>query len=346
MSLRVRIRRPGGYERLELEEVAPRPPGEGEVRIAVDHAGVNYADCVVRMGLYEAARRKVGWPITPGFEVCGRVAETGPGVQRLRPGDRVIGVTLFDGYSASLTLPAEQVFHAPDCLDSAQAAAVPVAFLTAHFALHELAGLRAGEHVLVHSAAGGVGSAAVQLARRAGARVTAVVGAPHKVAVARAQGAQLVIDKSSQPLWDAAESAAPEGFDVILDANGPPTLADSYAHLAPLGRLVVYGFHGLLPRRGGRPNWLALAAGVLRMPRFNPMRLTVENRSVMGFNLAFLEARRDRLAAAMASLLDGFVAGALKPPPVTEYPVTRVADAHRDLESGRTTGKLVLRFAG
>jgi synaptic vesicle membrane protein VAT-1 len=339
---KVVIHRPGGYERLRLETHPEPAPGPGEVRIAVKHIGVNYADCVVRMGLYASAKQLVGWPITPGFEVAGVVDAVGEGVDDPRPGDRVLGLTLFNGYASSVVVPRAQVFRIPSGLDSAQAAAIPTVFLTAWFALHELAHLRPGERVLVHSAAGGVGGAAVQLARLAGGHVTAVVGAPHKVALPGVLGAQRVIDKSAQDLWSEAERIAPGGFDVILDANGVSTLAASYAHLAPLGRLVVYGFHGMLPRKGGRPNWAKLAWDYLRTPRFNLLQLTTDNRSVLAFNLSFVSQRTDLLVPAMTRILEAFGAGRLAPPPVARYPLAEVARAHADLESGQTVGKLVL----
>ncbi len=340
------IHRAGGYRRLQVEQAAEPVPGPGEVCIAVSHAGVNYADCVVRMGLYASARQLVGWPITPGFEVTGEVAAVGEGVDDLAPGTPVIGVTLFNGYAGHVVVPRDQVFVRPATLKAPQAAAIPVAFLTAWFALHELAHVRPGEKVLVHSAAGGVGSAAVQLAVLAGADVTAVVGAAHKCALPRQLGAQQVIDKSAQPLWVCAAEIAPDGFDVILDANGVSTLGQSYGHLAPLGRLVVYGFHSMLPRQGGRPNYLKLAWDWLRTPRFNPLRLTTENRSVLAFNLSFLGDRPERLLPAMAGILKLFEEGRLQAPPVQLYPLAEVAAAHRALESGRTTGKLVLEIPG
>lgn len=336
------IRAAGGYDRLQLETKPDPTPRAGEVRIAVAHIGVNYADVVVRMGLYASAKKLVGWPITPGFEVAGTVDALGAGVADLKVGDAVLALTLFNGYSTAVCVPRQQVFPIPAGLDTAQAAAIPTVFLTAWFALHELAHLRPGEHVLVHSAAGGVGSAAVQLAVHAGARVTAVVGSGHKRELPRQLGAHHVVDKSAQDLWPAAEQAAPSGFDVVLDANGVSTLRGSYAHLAPLGRLVVYGFHSMLPREGGRPNWLKLARDWLRTPRFNPLALTTDNRSVLAFNLSFVSQRADLLVPAMERILAGFREGWLRSPPVTRYPLAGVARAHADLESGQTTGKLVL----
>jgi NADPH:quinone reductase-like Zn-dependent oxidoreductase len=339
---KVVIHGPGGHDRLRLEDHAEPEPGPGEVRIAVRHIGVNYADCVIRMGLYASAKQLVGWPITPGFEVAGTVDALGQGVSDLRVGDAVLALTLFGGYASSLVVPRAQVFAIPAGLDGAQAAGIPTVFLTAWFALHELAHVRAGEQVLVHSAAGGVGSAAVQLAARAGARVTAVVGAPHKRALPAELGAHRVIDKSREDLWAAVERAAPDGCDVVLDANGVATLADSYAHLAPLGRLVVYGFHSMMPRVGGRPNYLKLARDWLRTPRFNPLKLTTDNKSVLAFNLSFVSRRTDLLIPAMQHILRGFAEGRLRAPPVTRYALADAARAHADLESAQTVGKLVL----
>lgn len=339
---KVVIHRAGGYEELHVETGEAPHPGPGEVRIAVSACGVNYADCVVRMGLYASAREYVGWPITPGFEVAGTIDALGEGATGWTVGAPVIAVTRFGGYASSLCAPQHQIFPLPPDVAPAQGAALPAVYLTAWYGLHALAHARRGEAVLVHSAAGGVGGALVQLGRAAGCRVIAVVGASHKVDAAFAAGADAVIDKSRAALWPAVRAAAPEGLDVVLDANGPETLRQSYRHLAPGGRLVVYGFHTMLPRTGGKPRWWRLAAAFLRTPWFSPLALVNENRALLGFNLSYLFHRRDLLAEGMAALLEGLAAGRLRPPPVTTYPLEEVARAHRDLESGQTIGKLVL----
>ncbi len=339
---RVVVPRAGGYEQLSYESSPVPAPGPGEVRIAVRAVGVNYADCVVRMGLYSSARKYVGWPITPGFEVTGHVDAVGTGVERCKEGDPVIGVTRFGGYATHLVVPEHQVFSLPSTLSLTQGAACPSVFMTAWFALLELAHPRPGQSLLVHSAAGGVGGCLVQLGKLLGCQVVGVVGAGHKVETALKHGADAVIDKSAEPLWAAAEILSPHGYHVICDANGVATLRDSYQHLAAPGKLVVYGFHTMLPRRGGRPKWLKLAMGWLRTPRFNPLDMTGENRSVLAFNLSYLFESREMLSEAMTQILDWLSAGRLHAPPVKTYPFERVADAHRDLESAQTTGKLVL----
>lgn len=325
------------YERVELVEPAP-----GEVRISVRASGVNYADVVVRMGLYASARELVGWPITPGFEVSGVVDAVGEGVEDLSPGDEVIAVTLFDGYASHVVVGRDYVARKPEGLSFEQAAAVPAIFMTAYYALYELAHPRPGQIALVHSAAGGVGSSLVQLLKLRGVTVVGVVGASHKVEAARGFGCDHVIDKSTQDLWAEAERIAPEGYHLILDANGVSTLGDSYDHLRRTGKLVVYGFASFLPRKGGRPNYLKLAAGWVRMPRFNPLDMTKNSKSVLAFNLSYLFEEVALLREFLDSLEGWLASGDIVPPPLTTYPLSDAARAHADIESGQTIGKLVL----
>ena len=339
---KVVVHAPGGYEELRIETHPEPPLGTGEVRIDVEACGVNYADCIVRMGLYESAKKYVGWPITPGFEVAGVVRGVGERVTAVRRGDAVLAVTRFGGYASEVVVPERQVWKRPARLGSREAAAFPSVHLTAWYALFALAQPRPGARLLVHSAAGGVGTALCALARVAGFEAVGVVGSAHKIDAARDAGATHVIDKSTQDLFAEAARLAPEGYDVVLDANGPTTLRGSYAALRPGGRLVVYGFHGILPRGRGKPSLVELAVGWLRTPRFDPLRMTGDNRSVMAFNLSYMFDRADLLREAMTQLLGWVETGSLPPPRVTPYPFERVADAHRAIESGETTGKLVL----
>src|SRR5262245_6193955 len=336
----------GSYDALRLEQRPDPVPARGEVLVDVQAAGVNYADCVVRMGLYESAKKYVGWPITPGFEVAGTVAALGEGVTDLALGARVFCVTRFGGYASRVTLPRHQVFALPERPTAPEAAGFPAVFMTAYFALYELLRLRPGMTVLAHSAAGGVGSALLQLGKIAGCRMVGVVGASHKVETAKRLGADAVIDKSREPLWTVAKRLAPEGYDVILDANGVETLRQSYQHLAPAGKLVVYGFHTMLPRQGGRPNYAKLALDFLRTPRFSPLDLCNDNKSVLAFNLSYLFHKTEILREGMERLVGWVEEGRIQPPPVKTFPLERVAEAHRALESGSTVGKLVLLVAG
>ncbi|TVR03346.1 MAG: zinc-binding dehydrogenase [Deltaproteobacteria bacterium] len=339
------IDRPGGHDRLNLQPVHCPPPAAGEVRIAVRAIGVNYADVLVRMGLYASARHYVGWPVTPGFEVAGFIEDIGSGVVGWRPGDRVLAVTRFGGYASRIVVPAQQVFRVPNGWLLEQAAAFPTAHLTAWWALRRLAHVQPGENVLVHSAAGGVGQALCRLARLAGAHVTGIVGHPDKIPAARDAGAQHVISRHHPRPWEQALRHRPDGYHVVLDANGADTLRESWHLLAAPGRLVVYGFHAMLPRGASRPSLLKLAWDWLRTPRFNPLDMTRHNRSVLAFNLSFLFDQNDALQQAMSELLDLAAGHALPPPAHQTLPFHDVHRAHARLESGRSTGKIVLHIS-
>jgi NADPH:quinone reductase-like Zn-dependent oxidoreductase len=339
---KIEISRPGGYDRLQVKEVPLPEPKAREVLVETRAIGVNFADVVVRMGLYSSAREYVGWPITPGFEYAGVVTEVGPEVTRVRPGDHVVGVTRFGAYASHVCVDESLVFPLPEGLPLREAGALLVMSLTAWYALCELCKLRPGMRVLVHSAAGGVGSALVQIAKIYGCQVFGVVGSPHKVSLVRELGADRVVDKSTQDLWAEARAFAPEGFDVVLDANGVETLKKSYAALRPTGRLIVYGFHSMLSPGRAKPNWLKLVWEFVRMPRFSPLQLTDDNRAVLAFNLSYLFDRQEEMQEGVTQILQWVREGKLRVPCVSEYPLDEVGQAHAALQSGQTRGKLVL----
>lgn len=343
MMQKVVISGPGSYEKLQIRSFPDlSPQKETEVLVDVHCVGVNYADCSVRMGLYQSAKEKVGWPITPGFEFSGVVKASRS--KRFRQGDSVFGVTFFNGYASQVCVPEHQLFAFGKELTYEQAAGFPAVFLTAYYALFELCRLRPGMKVLVHSAAGGVGSALVQLARWAKTEVTGVVGRTDKLEYLQSLKPDHWIDKSRENLWARCEAIAPDGFHVILDANGVETLKQSFKHLTSTGRLVVYGFHTMMPKKGGKPNLMKLILDYFRTPRFNPIQMTTENKSVMAFNLSYLFNQKSILSDSINHLLSGLKKKELHPPKVTVYPFKDVKKAHQALESGRTTGKLILKI--
>jgi NADPH:quinone reductase-like Zn-dependent oxidoreductase len=343
---KVVIERPGGYRRLEIKKFSKPMPRSNEVLVEVSAAGINFADIFIRLGLYKSAKEFVGWPITPGFEFSGKVLKCGQDVTDLNEGDRVFGLTRFGAYATHLCVPREQVFlisedskFTPD-----QWAAFPTVFLTAYYGLFQVFVLRPDMKILVHSAAGGVGGALLQLGKIGECQMTGVVGSTHKVDAALNYGADHVIDKIREDLWTRAREICPDGYDVIFDANGPATLKQSYSHLAPAGKLVAYGFHSMLSTYGGIPNYLKLAVQYFRVPRFNPLNMTNDNKSLMAFNLSFLFHRMDLLQESMQDLLKWVEEGKIKAPAVQSFPFEKVADAHRTLESGTTVGKLILKI--
>ena len=336
------IHRPGGYERLKIEEHPDLIAKPGEVIVEARGMGVNYADCCVRWGVYESAKKFVGWPITPGFEFAGRVKSIGSGVTKFHVGDSVFGITLFNGYSTQIAVTEDLIFALPKGLKFEEAAGFPAVYMTAYHALHQLVRIRKGGTVLIHSAAGGVGTALLQLCRIEGLRTIAVVRGHHKIETAKEFGADVVIDKGSQDLWKEVELAAPHGLDAVFDANGFETLQKGYEHLAPTGKLIVYGAHNLLPKTGGKLNFFKLITGYLKIPKYNPMKLISDNKSVVGFNISFLFMRKDLLTEGMTQLLKWLDEGKIIPPKITLFPMTDVALAHKSIESGQSVGKLIL----
>ncbi|MBI5629717.1 MAG: zinc-binding dehydrogenase [Elusimicrobia bacterium] len=334
------VSRPGGHAALALVEEADPRPGPGQVRVRVRAIGVNYADCLVRMGCYPAAKGL--YPIIPGFEFSGVVEEVGPGVSDFALGERVFGISRFGAYASQVVADRRQLWPCPEGWNFEECAAFPAVYLTAYHGLFKAARVEAGETVLIHSAAGGVGTALLQLSRIAGLRAVAVVGSGRKAFLCRELGAAAVIDKSSQRLWPEAEVLSPGGYEAIFDANGLSTLREGYKHLAPSGRLVVYGFADFFPRGKALPSWPRLAWSYLRVPRFSPFGMTALNRGVVGFNVIYLFDRLDWAGQAMKELLGWIGEGRIKKVPLTVFPMEEAGKAHEALESGATTGKLVL----
>ncbi|MBW2429237.1 MAG: zinc-binding dehydrogenase [Deltaproteobacteria bacterium] len=341
------IERPGGYHRLKIKEFAAPNPQDNEVLVEVSAAGVNFADVFVRLGLYKSGKEFVGWPITPGFEFSGKILQCGSGVSEFAESTPVFGVTRFGAYASHLCVPEHQVYAIPQNsrFTSDQWAAFPAVFLTAYHGLFHNIVLRPEMKILVHSAAGGVGGALLQLGKIAGCRMIGVVGAGHKVETALDYGAEIVIDKSRGDLWAKVREHCPDGFDAVFDASGPATLKQSYQHLAPSGKLVSYGFHSMLSIRRGVANYFKLIYDYFRVPRFNPLNMTRDNKSLIAFNLSYLFHRQELIKESMSDLMKWVAEGKIKAPALQSFPFASVADAHRALESGDTVGKLILKFA-
>lgn len=380
----ISIGRPGGLEQLRLvtlrdgiatigynvRHVGPPPYAPPNAEIPPDCLlvrneafSVNYADCCIRWGLYDSAKEFVGWPIVPGFDVAGTVervssSNVDDGLPiKFNVGDRVFGCTLFGAYSDRIIVPKIQMRKIPKSLSFAEAAAFPAVSLTALYALHlagyfptsEIGGGRSkfqNKAILIHSAAGGVGSFLVQMSKILGlAPIVGVVGSTKKVNEAKSLGCDVVIDKSTEDLWSAAKKASYSGYSTIMDANGISTLKQSYDHLAPSGRLIVFGFHSNLPMGNAMLSpleWIRMAEKVVSMPKFDAMDLTVSNKSVMGFNLSFFADERNVLSDMFDQVLQWIENDEIRCPKVVEMDMQNVADAHTLIQSGKSIGKIIL----
>ena len=336
----------GSYEKLALQEFPdPELCNSSDVLIDVCYSGINYADVLVRMGVYESAKQYVGWPITPGFEVSGRVSKIGSDVTEFKLGDEVVGFTLFNGYSSKICLPKDQIIRLPKHFQLEQGACLPAAHMTAYYALYQIFHLAPESLLLVHSAAGGVGSALVSLAAGRGHRVVGVVGNPSKKSYVSALGAIEVFARGDDGFnYDQVTSKYGHNFDAVFDANGYTTLSFSYDALKPTGKLVSYGSHNLLPKRGGKLNYLKAAFGLLKTPRFNPLNLITDNKAIVGFNLSFLFEYELLKTDCLNGLMHMVTENLIPPPQVKVFGIQDVADAHQFLESGESVGKLALSF--
>jgi NADPH:quinone reductase-like Zn-dependent oxidoreductase len=336
----IRIERLGAPEVL-VERGVPLPdPGPDQVHLRVAAAGVNFADLVMRAGLYGTVPDR---PFSPGFEVTGDVVRVGPGVTDWSPGDRAAALIRFGGYARDVVVPNRNLFRYPENLSPAEAAAMPVAFLTAWMALFEAARVRAGETALVLVAAGGVGSAAVQLARWRGLRVIGTAGSERKRRfVTDTLGAEACFD-SSGPWEDRVRGRVGDrGIDCALDAMGGAATAACRRLLAPLGRLVFYGMSTGMP--GRKRNWPAAVASYLRTPRFHPLSLVEPSIGVFGIHLLHLQAKEDLARQAMEQIYRAAEAGELKPVLDRTFPLTRdgAVEAHHYLHDRKNIGKVVL----
>jgi NADPH:quinone reductase-like Zn-dependent oxidoreductase len=334
------ITRHGAPDVLSVRDVPTPAPGPGEVRIAVRASGVNFADILARVGLYPDAPKP---PVVVGYEVAGVVDAVGSGVTRVHDGDRVVALSQFGGYSTHVVVPHEFVFAIPRQMSDADAAAIPVNYVTAMLALYKLANVGPGETVLIHGAGGGVGIAATQLARLRRATIIGTASASKHDAL-RAFGVDHAIDyRVADVAREVRRLTGERGVDVVLDAIGGRSFDISYRLLAPLGRLVVYGVSSIAP--GERRSWLHAARTMMQMPTFRPLSLINDNRGVFGLNLGHLWGERRQLAAALQQLLREAEAGRLTPVVARTFPLERAADAHRFVQSRSNIGKVILTCA-
>jgi NADPH:quinone reductase-like Zn-dependent oxidoreductase len=330
------ITRHGGPDVMEARERPTPEPGPGQVRIRVKAAGVNFADILARMGLYPDAPPP---PMVAGYEVSGYIDAIGPGPTRHEAGQHVLAVMRFGGYADHAIVPADFVWPVPAKLSHNEAAAIPIAYLTAVVALYRMANLKSGETVLVHSAGGGVGIAATQLARL---RRSVVIGtaSPSKHGALRAMGIDHVLDSGSADLEaEVANLTGGRGVDVVLDARGGEQLSQSYRMLAPLGRLVVYGSTALVGRVRDEGR---VQSFLQQRPMFDPLDLMNSNKGVFGLNLAHLWGERRFAAASMEALLTDFAGGRLKAVVAKAFPLAQAGEAHAFLQDRGNLGKVVL----
>jgi NADPH:quinone reductase-like Zn-dependent oxidoreductase len=325
------ITKHGGPGVLQVQEQPDPTLGPGQVRIDVAAAGINFADVMARMGLYADAPKT---PCVVGYEVAGTILELGEGVENLSVGQRVFASTQFGGYASQVVAMATDVVALPDGLSFEQGAAIPVNYGTAWAGLIGYGNLQPGERVLIHSAGGGVGIAATQIANRVGVEVYGTAS-PGKHARCVELGVDHMIDYT-KPGW---ERGLPK-FDLIMDAIGGASFRRSYNLLRPGGRLVAFGASSVVS--GERKNLVTALRAVARMPRFNMIKQMSESKAVIGLNMLSLWKDRGTLQpwiAPMRELLDD---GTVKPVVAEAFSFTDAGAAQNMITERRNVGKVVL----
>jgi NADPH:quinone reductase-like Zn-dependent oxidoreductase len=328
------VHRYGGPENLRLEDAPEPTPGPGQVRVAARTIGINFADLIQRVGEYP---RQPPMPFTPGMEASGVVDAVGDGAPAELVGRRVMAVPIYGSHAEKFCLPATHVMPLPDWADFAEGASFPVTYLTAWYALHELGRARAGERVVVTAAAGGVGTAILQLARLAKLRVLAVVGSPEKHALVTRLGAEHVSSYASV----AADARRIFGkLDLVCDSVGGTIFRPLWRELEVSGRYVLFGFAQVGTGRG--ISYLRAALGLVSMGMLHPYPLVTENRTLAGFNLSIVPNQVPLLREGAARLIERWQAREIVPVVGERFSFERLPDAHRHLASRRSTGRVVV----
>jgi NADPH:quinone reductase-like Zn-dependent oxidoreductase len=332
----------GGPDVLRVQERPDPPVGPGEVRIAVRAAGINFADTLARVGLYPDAPKT---PCVLGYEVAGEVESVGDGVSSCAVGDRVMAPTRFGGQAELATVRGEQVLSLPDRISFEQGAAFPVNYATAYAALVIMGSLRGGDRVLVHAAGGGVGTAATQICRNAGAEVFGTASASKHEAIS-AQGVTHPIDYRTDDFErEVMRITGGEGVDLVIDALGPTSFRKDYRLLRPGGRLVMYGISEV--SSDGRRDLPATLRALARMPGatwpwWKSLTAMNENKGVFGLNLLKWWDREGDIRRVTEPLTSDLDAGRLEPVVAASFSFEQAGDAHRFIAERRNVGKVVL----
>ncbi len=322
---------------LQVKEAPDPVPGAGEVRVRAAAVGVNFADIMARMGLYPDAPPL---PCVIGYEASGTVDAVGAGVKSVKAGDRVLALTRFGGYSDVVVAPEVQVIPIPASLTLEKAAAIPVNYITAWIMLIKLGNLAKGERVLIHAAAGGVGQAALQLAKWRGAEVFGTASASKHPRL-KQLGVAHCIDYHTQDFEEEIRRiTGGKGVHVIIDAVGGKSFHKSYRSLAPMGRLFMFGASALAPSE--KMNVIAAVRGFLAMGKFRPIPLMDQNRGVFGVNMGHLWDYAGDLRNMIEEVLVLVAAGTLDPVIDKTFPFAEASAAHAYLQAHKNFGKVLL----
>jgi NADPH:quinone reductase-like Zn-dependent oxidoreductase len=329
--------RNGGVEVLKVQEAPDPRAGKGEVVVQVKAAGLNFADILARQGLYPDGPKK---PCVMGYEVAGVVEAVGDDVGGDLVGKEVVALTRFGGQSEKVAVAANQLFAMPESLSFEEAAVIPVNYLTAYALLVVMGSLKEGESVLIHNAGGGVGLAALDIAKKIGA-TTYGTASPGKHEFLRERGLDHAIDYRNHDWLPVLKQLTNgRGVELVIDPIGGSHWKKSYAALRTTGRLGMFGVS--TASANGLKGKFKLLKAAAQMPRFHPLGLLNKNRGVFGLNLGHMWHEPEKVAQWVEAIMAGVSEGWIRPFVDKAFPFAQAGEAHRYLEERKNIGKVVL----
>ena len=318
-----------------IEEAVPQPKS-GEVLVRVKAAGVAFAEVLMREGLYTGAPKM---PFTPGYDIAGVVEQVGEGVTSVQVGQRVVALTYLGGYSEFVCLPERDLVSIPDGVNDTDAVSLVLNYLTAYQMLHRIAYIDESERILVHGAAGGVGTALLQLGKLAGLEMYGTAS-KKKHSLVSDLGAT-PIDYRDIDFVAEIRRLTGDGVDAVFDAIGGVHWRRSLQTLRSGGRMIAYGFS--TATSGGRRDLVQTVSNLLRMPRVDPLFLLNNSKAVMGYNVNIIKKRHPNwYRQDLSALLNLLAEGKINPIVAAQVPLAEVARAHELLNSAAVSGKIVL----
>lgn len=329
-----------GEPEVLIPQEAPEPiPSNGEVRIKVAAAGINFADILGRMGMYPDAP---SLPYVPGYEVSGTIDAVGQGVVNFREGDRVFALTRFGGYSTAVCVPHKQVFKSYDWLSDDDAAALPLSYLTAYICLIVMGSLQEGDKVLIHNASGGVGLAALDICKIMGAETFGTASLKkHDFLTERGLHHPIDYRNPDQDYERVIEELTNgQGVQLILDPLGGKHWKKNYRLLMPTGRLIHFGASSMAT--GKRRTPFSIFRAMLTLPRYSPIQLMNDNKGVLGVNLGHLWRQTNQLRDYMEQILNWYDAFAFRPHIDSKFKLSEAAEAHHYIQDRKNIGKVLL----
>ena len=343
---RMIFRRYGPPGVFEWDDAQLRPLASGEVLLGVRYIGVNYADIIARRGYYNWIGRP---PACPGFEVSGEIIDKASDVE-LPLGTRVAAVTRFGGYSEAVIVHADRLIRIPDAMPLEHAAALPAVYITAYHSLVNVMRVRAGESILIQAVAGGVGTAALQLARHFGLTTFGTASSEAKLDFARQFGLDHGINYATHDFEaEVMRLTGGRGVQFVLDSLGGYGLRKGVRCLARGGHCVTIGAAAVVPPTGfgmrAAREWARIITDLVRGCVYHPFKLIEHNVGISGVQVLLLWDEADRLRSIITALMRLYEEGAIRPAISAVFPLTEVARAHALVESRASTGKVLLRAA-